>query len=95
MLKWNKYVLLIFALLLTGLKVSGQSNPAPFNLGGGNYLFNTWSSSSLAGTYPANMFLHTCSVDSNPSLGDPTTGDYITAYNLATGNRFAGLMHLE
>ncbi len=91
MLKWNKYVLLIFALLLTGLKVSGQSNPAPFNLGGGNYLFNSWSSSSAAGTYPANMFLHTCSADSNPSLGDPTTGDYTGVYNSGTGNRFTGL----
>jgi hypothetical protein len=91
MLKWNTYVLLVFAMLLTGLKVSGQSNPVPFNLGGGNYLFNTWSSSSLAGTYPANMFLHTCSADSNPSLGDPTTGDYTGVYNSGTGNRFTGL----
>ncbi len=91
MLKWGKYALIFSVLLLAGLNVIAQTSPAPFNLGGGNYTFTNWPSASAAGTYPANMFLHVCAADSNPAIGDATTGDYTAAYNLGTGNRFSGL----
>ena len=91
MFNWVKYALIFCLLAIANYRGFGQTNPAPFNLGGGNYSFTTWSNASPAGTYPANMYLHTCSQDSNPALGDATTGDYTGAYNLATGNRFTGL----
>ncbi|MBK9639035.1 MAG: T9SS type A sorting domain-containing protein [Bacteroidetes bacterium] len=91
MLNWGRYALLIILFVCSGLIVSAQTNPAPFNLGGGNYFMGTWINTSPALTYPANMIFHTCSRDSNPLLGDPTTANYTGAYNIGTGNRFAGL----
>lgn len=91
MLNWGKYALSVLLLLLAGRQSFAQTSPAPWNLGGGNYNFNSWISSQPAGTYPANMYFHVCSADSNPNLGDPTTGNYTAAYNLGTGNRFLGL----
>ncbi len=91
MLNWGKYALLIILFACSGLIVNAQTNPAPFNLGGGNYFFGTWASSQPAGTYPANMYFHTCARDSNPLLGDPTTANYTGVYNLGTLNRFIGL----
>ncbi|MBL7923097.1 MAG: T9SS type A sorting domain-containing protein [Bacteroidia bacterium] len=90
MLKWGKYALLV-SLLFMVFQSRAQTDPAPFDLSLGNYSFTSWLSTSPAGTYPANMYLHTCSQDSNPALGDPTTGNYSGAYNVGTGNRFAGL----
>ncbi len=90
MLPLGKYALLICLLGAFHL-VFAQTNPAPFNLSGGPYVLSSWLNTNPAGTYPPNMRFHTCSVDSNPSLGDPTTGDYIGAYNVGTGNRFSGL----
>ena len=91
MLNWGKYALLIILFVCSGLIVNAQTNPAPFNLGGGNYFMGAWASASPAFSYPPNMFFHTCARDSNPLLGDPTTANYTGAYNLGSGNRFAGL----
>lgn len=91
MLNWGKYTLLIILFVCSGLIVNAQTNPAAFNLGGGNYFMGAWASASPAFSYPPNMFFHTCARDSNPLLGDPTTANYTAAYNLGTGNRFAGL----
>ncbi len=90
MLKCARYALFV-ALFLTGVKAICQTNPVPHNLSLGPYFLTNWPSLSPAGTYPPNMYFHTCSQDSNPSLGDPTTGNYTGAYNVGTGNRFAGL----
>ena len=91
MLNWGKFALLIIFFVCSGLSVNAQTNPAPFNLGGGNYFMGTWLGTQAAGTYPANMYFHSCARDSNPLLGDPTTANYAGAYNLGSGNRFAGL----
>jgi hypothetical protein len=91
MLNWGKYALLIILFVCSGLIVNAQTNPAPFNLGGGNYYFGAWPGTQPAGTYPANMYFHTCARDSNPLLGDPTTANFTAAYNLGLGNRFNGL----
>lgn len=99
MLKWGKYALILSVLFLTGLNVIAQTSPAPFNLGGGNYTLACWPLSCAAatpvlpapGTYPPNMYLHVCSADSNPAIGDPTTANFTSHYALGTGNRFNGL----
>lgn len=90
MLNWVKSVLIIGILLLSRYGLA-QTSPAPWNLSGGNYLFNNWLTTSPAGTYPGNMFFHICAADSNPGLGDATTGNYVSGYGLGTGNRFNGL----
>jgi len=91
MLNWAKYVLFILLFVFSGLFVSAQTDPAPFNLGGGTYSMTAWANGSAAGTYPPNMYFHTCARDSNPLLGDPTTANYNALYNIGTGNRFSGL----
>lgn len=91
MLNWGKYALLIILFVCSGLIVNAQTNPAPFNLGGGNYFMGSWPNTSLAGTYPPNMIFHTCARDSNPLLGDPTTADYMGPYGIGGGNKFNGL----
>ncbi|MFN0189341.1 MAG: T9SS type A sorting domain-containing protein [Bacteroidia bacterium] len=91
MLNWGRYALLVVFFVCSGLTINAQTNPAPFNLGGGNYFMGAWSNASPALSYPPNMIFHTCARDSNPLLGDPTTANYTAAYNLVTGNRFIGL----
>ena len=91
MINLKKSGLFLFVFILCELIVNAQTNPSPFNLGGGNYFMGSWASSQAAGTYPPNMYFHTCANDSNPLLTDPATADYSSAYNLGSGNRFAGL----
>lgn len=92
MINWVKYGLYASLLLFVSSIGLAQTNPAPFNLGGGNYSFTAWSNAAAAGTYPSNMYFHVCSKDSNPALPDPTTGNWTGAYGLASGNRFNGLL---
>lgn len=89
--RFTAFFILVILLISGQIPSFSQTDPAPFNLGGGNYTLATWPSGSAAGTYPLNMRFHTCPNDSNPALADPTGGDYTGAYNLGTGNRFAGL----
>lgn len=91
MFNWGKSVSFILLMVCSYLVSYAQTDPLPFNLGGGNYFMGTWASGNAAGTYPPNMYFHTCARDSNPLLGDPTTANYAGAYNLGSGNRFSGL----
>lgn len=81
-----------FRLLLTGLifflagyGLKAQTNPNPFYLNGGNYLFNTWWTTQPAGTYPNNARFHRTSVNA-PLLAEVTTSDYTGNYNAAGTN---------
>ena len=66
-----------------------KPNPVAWNLGGGNYSFTTWSNLAAALTYPPNMYFHVCGV-ANPTLSDPTTGDYTAGYNSIIPPAFHG-----
>jgi hypothetical protein len=69
--------------------ITTYTDPAPFALSGGNYLFNNWPSASAAGTYPNNMIFHYMST--NPAtLTSVPGGDYVAAYNYPTNSRISG-----
>jgi hypothetical protein len=79
------------AFMLAVLPALAQlSNPTPFDLSTGNYLFNTWAATNAAGTYPANMIFHR-HTSNDPRLADEVTIDYTLAYNLTSGPRINGL----
>ncbi|CAN5436735.1 hypothetical protein BH11BAC2_BH11BAC2_14680 [soil metagenome] len=83
----------LFFILLWGGGLFAQTNPAPFNLGGGNYIFPnpSWPNSSPSGTYPLNSIWHRCGI-LNPTLSDPTTLDYTSVYLTSlTNSRIVGL----
>ncbi len=67
-----------------------QTNPMPFDLTMGDYIFTSWNNTEPSGTYPANMVFHrTSTID--PTLASVATSDYTLAYNLTTGTRINGL----
>ncbi len=66
-----------------------QTNPLPFDLSGGNYSMDTWSKTSGAGTYPANMVLHTTSTLDAP-ISTTFDKNWTAAYNLTSKARFEG-----
>lgn len=67
-----------------------QTNPTPYDLSLGSYVFDSWSSTSAAGTYPTSMRFHT-----TPTLDVGLNGtfdkDWTAAYNLTSNARFNGL----
>lgn len=79
--------------LLCAFAVSGtaQSNPAAFNLAGGNYSFTQWPSSSAALTYPTSMVFHTFTdrIEFGNLDQDPV-GDWVSGYNLTSRARITG-----
>lgn len=85
----TKTSLILLIALAFSVNAWAQSNPTPFNLSGGDYSFTTWNNTSTAGTYPANMILHT-----TPTLDVPISGvfdkDWTAAYNLSSAARFNG-----
>lgn len=78
-----------FILAFTTLSVAfAQTNPAAFDLGGGNYLFNSWPATSLSGTYPANMIFHCDSVREGQVFN--AVFNYTCAYNQTARARVNG-----
>jgi len=82
-------IVLLFVIATTYIGLS-QTNPTPYDLSLGSYSFTSWSSTSPAGTYPANMIFHT-----TQTLDVPINGifdkDWTAAYNLTSNARFIGL----
>ena len=70
--------------------IEAYTDPIPYNLSSGPYVFNSWPSSSALGTYPANMIFHYMSA-TNPTLAATAAGDYVALYNYATASRIDGL----
>ena len=69
-----------------------KTNPKPFILSTGSYMFTTWDTNASTGTYPANMILQW--MDTNkiaPFYGDTGNTNYQASYNLTSGPRFNGL----
>lgn len=94
-MNWN-FKHLIFSLLI-GLFaffpvfLYSQSSPVPFDLAGGNYIFNNWPSGSVAGTYPANAIFHRTGT-LHPVLAIPTNNNYVGGYLATPGTaRIDGL----
>ena len=67
------------------------TNPAPFSLSTGNYLFNNWPATAPAGTYPTSMRFYRLDTTSDPNASASIYTDYDTAYNLTSGTRIVGL----
>jgi hypothetical protein len=87
-----KKLSLIFLLFLIAAGATAQTNPAVYNLSGGNYTFTSWSSAAAAGTYPPNMIFQ---MTTDPTGGSynplsATATDYACAYNLPSRNRVDG-----
>lgn len=89
----NLYLLPLFTFLLGQSALLAQTNPSAFDLGSGDYSFNSWAPTSPAGTYPANMVFHYTTdptgANYNP-LANGTT-DFNCPYNLTGRNRIVGL----
>jgi hypothetical protein len=85
------YALLTLLSVLASQLLWGQTAPAPFNLGNGNYYFTEWSTAASAGTYPTSMRFHTCDTF-DPTVTDTFDMDYTTTYQSHSSLRvFAGL----
>jgi|688.fasta_scaffold17892_4 hypothetical protein len=85
----KKTLLIIFASVLWSFFGFAQSQPIPFDLSTGNFLFSEWDSTSAPGTYPSSMILHTLNAQT-ASIADTGKADWTCAYNLNAGPRFKG-----
>ncbi len=79
-------------LLLVAVKINAQTNPANFDLSGGDYNFTAWAATAPAGTYPANIIFQYTTDPSIPAYDPFANGtvDYTCAYNLTGRNRING-----
>ena len=78
-------------LSLGALSASAQSNPAAFDLSGGDYSFTEWSSASAAGTYPTSMVFHTFANRIEfGNLDEVPNGDWPFEYNRTSRSRMTG-----
>lgn len=85
----KKTILSIIATVLISFSGFAQSQPSPFDLSQGNFLFSEWDSTSAPGTYPASMVLHTLNAQT-ATMADSGKADWTCAYNLNAGPRFKG-----
>jgi len=80
-----------FLVFCIPLVLLGQTNPEPFDLSQGDYVFTTWNAAEPAGTYPPNMIFHR-GPGQDPGLTDEPDEDYTDAYNIPSGStRINGL----
>jgi hypothetical protein len=86
-MKKNLYTFL--GCLLISFASFSQSQPVPFNLAQGNFLFSEWDSLSAPATYPASLIFHTINVQP-ATMADSGKADWTCAYNLNAGPRFKG-----
>ena len=75
--------------MLMALLGFAQSQPFPFDLSQGNYLFSQWDSLAPASTFPPSMVFHTMGAQ-QASMADTGKADWSCAYNLNAGPRFKG-----
>ena len=79
----------VFLITLSG-KISGQTNPTPFNVTANTHsIFTSWASTSTSGTAPANMAFWVAN-GRQESTAPTVVGDWNCVYNLPTGTRFIG-----
>ena len=79
----------VFLITLSG-KISGQTNPTPFNVTANTHsIFTSWASTSTSGTAPANMAFWVAN-GRQESTAPAVVGDWNCAYSLTTGTRFIG-----
>lgn len=71
------------------LLLFGQTNPEPFDLSEGDYVFTTWDENEPAETYPPNMRFHRGPTQ-DPGLNDEPNDDYTGPYNATSGTRMNG-----
>lgn len=85
-----KFLAIIFLIAIFQLPLTAQTNPEPFDLAQGNYVFTTWNPTQPAGTYPPNMRFHRSGTRTDPLLTTTLTEDYTDSYNLTAGARISG-----
>jgi len=71
---------------------SEVTNPAPFDLSTGNYLFDQWDNTSTAGTYPANMmfWINNAGDGIESTDTDEYFKDWICGYDISSASRILG-----
>ncbi len=78
-------------LSIGAFSASAQSNPAAFDLSGGDYSMTEWSSSSPAGTYPTSMVFHTFENRIEfGNLDEAPNGDWTFEYDRTSRARMTG-----
>lgn len=82
---------LSMAMFCLSFSVTGQTNPEPFNLSGGNYSFTSWAPESPAGSYPPNMIFHFVSANQIEPFFTDGSSDYDCGYNNTKRPRINGL----
>ena len=88
-----KKIITIFILIHFTIPLFSQTNPNPYDLSLGDYIFNEWDSTSAAGTYPNNMIFWTHS-NTDPDLTELFTSNWECVYNLSNRSRFEGVNNL-
>lgn len=86
-------ILLTWTLLCSVVFLSRAqvSWPSPYNLSQGNYNFSSWPSTSVSGTYPANMSFYRMGTQFDPVESDTIIENYTDGYNVGSGPRINGL----
>lgn len=71
---------------------SEVTNPTPFDLSTGNYLFDQWDNTSAAGTYPANMmfWINNAGDGIESTDTDEYFNDWICGYDISSASRILG-----
>jgi hypothetical protein len=89
--KINLFLASGIALFSISFPVSGQTNPEPFILSGGNYSFTSWAPESPAGSYPPNMIFNFVSTNQIEPFYTDGSSDYDCGYNHTKRPRINGL----
>ena len=79
-------------MLYINIAAFAQTNPAAFDMKGGNYKFDRWDSTAQSGTYPHNMIFQWLSQPEYSSYSTEGSSDYNCEYYTAIpGARIGGL----
>ncbi len=88
-----KQVLPILSIVLfSAFTAQAQTNPEPFDLSQGDYVFENWPDVVPAGTYPSNMMFHVYGTENNnPGVDEPIVGDWVCRYDIESRSRILGM----
>jgi len=87
-------IFLVLVLILPfGVLVKAQTNPTPFDLSIGSYVFTAWDSLSPAGSFPPNMAFHYVAANQIAPFYTNGASDFNCSYKKSKRSRINGLMN--
>lgn len=91
--KTNTFLLILVLIMPFGVLVKAQTNPIPFDLSTGSYVFTAWDSLSPAGSFPPNMAFHYVPALQLAPYYTNGTSDFNCTYKKSNRSRINGLMN--